>query len=317
MSRSDKRKWRNASSFPAVTELMALWLEGEIGSWPGYQPRYGPDEETLPFTGVLAAANRAGYLTIGSQPGSSDTRFDGQLWEQRAAVEGFIADRALLLALIDAGEKADLKVQLHSLLNAWGSDAVTVTTRGGKPNTSFGTALSMGDLDFMWRGCAPEAVDAIAGSHYVTVVDPEFGPNTRLWEVLEQVLTRPVPPPPTDAPKVLCSCGCTALGWQFCGDGCNGVVDQADGRCAACIDPSVIIDWSKVCDDEENECANCGAPFFSSGKYCSTACEDADAYDEDDLDGVDAPVEPRPVGPVFDPWASISAPSSGSHDAPF
>ncbi|MER0443219.1 hypothetical protein ABR738_01265 [Streptomyces sp. Edi4] len=317
MSRSDKKQWKNAATFSAVAELMALWLEGKVGSWPGYQPRYGPDEETLPYTGVLAAANRAGYLTISSQPGFAGQGCDGKDWQQRAAVEGFIADRALLLALSVAAQEAGLEVRLHSLLNEWGNGAVTVTTRRGLPTTSFGRALTIGDLDFMWRGCAPEAVNAIAGSHYVTVVDPKFGPTTRLWEALEQVSTRPVPPPPADAPKVLCSCGCTALGWQICGDGCNGVVDQDDGRCQACIDPSVIIDWSKVCDGEENECANCGAPYFSSRKYCSTACEDAGAYDEDDLGGADAPVAPRPVGPASDPWASASASSSGSHDAPF
>lgn len=85
----------------------------------------------------------------------------------------------------------------------------------------------------------------------------------------------PVPPPSADAPKVICSCGCTAIEWQICGDGCHGVVNQSDGRCQACIDPSVIIDWSK--DGVENECANCGAPMFSSRTYCTTGCEEADA----------------------------------------
>lgn len=91
MSRSDMKRWKNARAFRDVTELMALWLEGEGGSWPGYQPRHGPDDETLLWTGVLAAVNRAGYLTIGSQPGFCRAGFDGKIWEQRAAVEGFVA----------------------------------------------------------------------------------------------------------------------------------------------------------------------------------------------------------------------------------
>lgn len=45
----------------------------------------------------------------------------------------------------------------------------------------------------MWRGCAPEAVDAITEACYVTVTDREYGPHTRLWEVLEKVASRPAP----------------------------------------------------------------------------------------------------------------------------
>ncbi|MFE3144260.1 hypothetical protein [Streptomyces scopuliridis] len=98
-----------------------------------------------------------------------------------------------------------------------------------------------------------------------------------------QTAPHPVPPPPGPAPTVLCTgCGCTAIGWQICGDGCHGVTNQTDGRCQACIDPRVIIDWSKVRDGEENECALCGAPFHGSGQYCSNGCELADDEDEGD-----------------------------------
>ncbi|MGY3061575.1 hypothetical protein ACVWZD_005873 [Streptomyces sp. TE3672] len=45
----------------------------------------------------------------------------------------------------------------------------------------------------MWRGCAPEAVDAITQACYVTVTDREYGPHTRLGEVLEKVASRPAP----------------------------------------------------------------------------------------------------------------------------
>ncbi|MFB7211049.1 DUF6919 domain-containing protein [Streptomyces sp. NPDC056255] len=193
MTRSDRRRWRSARTVADLGDLMALWLEGELGSRPGYQPRHGPDAETRPWTGVLPAANRAGYLTTGSQPGLSGQGADGKVWQQRAAVEGFIADRALLLTLIDEAQNAGIDVRLHSLPDTWGSNAITVTTRDGKPSTQFGTALSSDDLHFMWRGCAPEAVGAIAEACYVTVTDREYGLHTRLWEVLEKVVSRPAP----------------------------------------------------------------------------------------------------------------------------
>ncbi|MEV4975359.1 hypothetical protein [Streptomyces scopuliridis] len=100
-----------------------------------------------------------------------------------------------------------------------------------------------------------------------------------------QTAPQPVPPPPGPAPTVLCTgCGCTAIGWQICNDGCHGVTDQADGRCQACIDPRAITDWSKVREGEESECALCGAPFYSSRRYCSTGCELADDEGNDDED---------------------------------
>ncbi|MFJ8855959.1 hypothetical protein [Streptomyces sp. NPDC102437] len=93
--------------------------------------------------------------------------------------------------------------------------------------------------------------------------------------------TAVLPAPPAPAPKFVCrECGCTYR--DSCGDGCYGVQDQDDGRCGACIDPSVIIDWSKVRDGEESKCVLCDAPFFSAGRYCSTACQVADASDPDD-----------------------------------
>ncbi|KIF72744.1 hypothetical protein QR77_41405 [Streptomyces sp. 150FB] len=93
----------------------------------------------------------------------------------------------------------------------------------------------------------------------------------------------PAPAPPVSAPVVLCTaCGCTAINGQVCGDGCHGVLDQDTGCCEACLDPSVIIDWSTACDGDESECALCGAPFYARRRYCSAACEAADGDGEDD-----------------------------------
>ena len=125
-----------------------------------------------------------------------------------------------------------------------------------------------------------------------TLADPEHGPSVRLRETPQQVVDRPVPPPPAPAPKILCrECGCTYR--EACGDGCYGVQDQADGRCEACIDPSVIIDWSKEIDDSPRECVLCGAPFYAARRYCSDACEIADGDDDDDQD-LPVPATARP-----------------------
>jgi hypothetical protein len=81
------RPWSEATTILEVGELMARWLNGELRACPTY---YGkPDPETLKSPGLLSAlktANRAGFITAQSQPGSDGLGFDGQRWEQRAAV---------------------------------------------------------------------------------------------------------------------------------------------------------------------------------------------------------------------------------------
>ncbi|WP_459754465.1 DUF6919 domain-containing protein [Streptomyces sennicomposti] len=306
MSRADRRRWKSARTLADLGELVALWLTREVQSLPGYQPRYGPDEETTPLIGVLAACNRAGYVTISSQPGLSVTGADGLLWQQRAAVQGFVKNPLLVRELTGAAERAGLIVVLHDLLDKPGTGGFAATLCDGEPHTVFGSALSRTDIEVIWSGCGPDAVAATVGATQVTLIDPAYGPSTRLWEALEPVVTRPTPPPPGPAPAVLCrECGCTAIDWRVCNDGCSGVLDQADGRCRACIDPSVIIDWSK--EPEEKECALCGAPFFHAGSYCSLGCEAADGYSDEDAneDEQPSPAPARPCGnQPDDPWAT-------------
>ena len=71
MRRTDRKRWASARTPADVGELTAQWLEGRIASQPGYAPGCGPDPETADLTGVLAACNRAGFITDTSQPGES------------------------------------------------------------------------------------------------------------------------------------------------------------------------------------------------------------------------------------------------------
>ena len=190
MSSADRKQWAGARTLLDLGHLTAAWLEGTIQSQPGYQPRYGPDDETLPFVQVLATANRAGYLTGFSQPGLLDL---GTYGGQRAAVEGVIADTALLNRLVDAACDRGLEVVLNDLRDAqipYGPGMVA-TVQDGEPYTRVGRALSIQDLDVLWHGF-PVARDIVAAARQVTLVDPDFGPSTRLWEVLAEAAVQPV-----------------------------------------------------------------------------------------------------------------------------
>jgi len=99
MTPEDSERWGTARTLTDLGELTAQWLEGKIGSVPGTMPGCGPDEETAELIPVLAACNRAGFVTVVSQPGEEPALgYDGQIWTQRAALEGF-ADTATLEAL--------------------------------------------------------------------------------------------------------------------------------------------------------------------------------------------------------------------------
>jgi hypothetical protein len=80
MSPEDAARWRAARTLADLGELTAQWLEGKIASIPTVMPGCGPGEESAELIPVLAACNRAGYVTTTSQPGEEPTA------EQRSAL---------------------------------------------------------------------------------------------------------------------------------------------------------------------------------------------------------------------------------------
>jgi hypothetical protein len=188
MSRSDRRRWRSAYIVADLGELMALWLEGELRSWPGYMPGCGPDQETMHLVPSLAALNRAGFLTVTSQPGEAGTGHDGLWWEQHAAVEGFVSDRTLYYRLLDAAQTAGLTVAVNDSHSGVHDPAITVTTVDGEPYTAFGGRLSRRDMRAIWPVIRKQAFASLATATRMTITAPEPGIHgERLWPVLDFV----------------------------------------------------------------------------------------------------------------------------------
>lgn len=185
------RIWRNARSIGELGGAMAGWLEGHIDSRPGYVPRCGPDDETAHLVPVLARLNRRGWVTTDSQPGLAGPAFDGRRWEQRAAVQGYIAvGDPLLGRVIRTARAAGLIVTAYGAGRAVGPARGLVATRwGGEPHTGFGGRT---------RGVqrAPElfGVGRLARRELVrqgvalAVIDPVWGRDTVLWSALDQAI---------------------------------------------------------------------------------------------------------------------------------
>jgi hypothetical protein len=220
MKRSERRLWRSARTLQDLGDLMARWLEGDIGSQPGYQPRYGPEPETTDLIETLAACNRAGYLTISSQPGLITDDL-----QQRAAVQGFTDDLRMLRRLERLGESAGLLTAVH--LTAAPSEPVDgfiATISEGEPCTGFGCHLATSDLYVIWSGCHRTAADAVIASYQVTLIDPEYGRNDLLWTVLDEASGRSGP---------ICTwCGCTEH--TPCPGGCTWLPFALEPVCSAC-----------------------------------------------------------------------------------
>lgn len=168
MSRTDRKPWAQARTIADLGELTAQWLEGRIGSQPGYMPNCGPDEETAALVPALAAANRAGYLTSNSQPGCDGPGYDGRRWTQRAAVCGF-ADSATAARIRRAANRYGCRVVEDEVMPC--------TTRDGQPVTWFGGRVHRRDLAATWKPVSLDAYRAVLDAHQIAVIYPDWGPD--------------------------------------------------------------------------------------------------------------------------------------------
>jgi len=194
MNRNDRRAWKQARTLTELGELTARWLEGDIASQPGYRPNCGPDPETTELIPTLATCNRAGYVTVGSQPGLAPTEgYDGRIWTQRAAVSGF-ADDATLAQIRAAVEGTELVLITYCNPSRWGQSSrlwrvpiagMAVTAAGYRVSTEFGARMSLGDLEGCFAELGREGFAAVRAARQVTVIDPVWGRNDVLWPVLD------------------------------------------------------------------------------------------------------------------------------------
>ncbi|MGQ4513676.1 DUF6919 domain-containing protein [Streptomyces sp. DW26H14] len=184
MARSDKRAWTDATTFADLGALMAAWLEGRLGSRPGYAARFGPDDETRPLIPTLATACRAGYLTECSQPGYDGRGYDGARWRQRAGVEGFVHDPRLVGRITAAATRAGLLVVTHKPGDR-SKDYTPVTMREDELITCFGSPMPQRDLKTFWSGAVGQTAFAdLASATQLAIIDPTWGPGDRLWRML-------------------------------------------------------------------------------------------------------------------------------------
>ncbi|MER7487980.1 hypothetical protein ABTY20_19140 [Streptomyces sp. NPDC126497] len=184
------RIWRDARRIDEVGAAMADWLEGRIDERPGYGAAR-PDEETTHLIPVLARLNRRGWITTDSQPGLDTVAFDGRRWEQRAAVQGWIAGGdPLLRRVIRTARAVGLIVSAHGPGRAVGPSRGLLATRwGGEPHTGFGGRPGRLQLDAELSGVGRQARRELARHGVLlAVIDPVWGRDTVLWSALDRAI---------------------------------------------------------------------------------------------------------------------------------
>lgn len=175
--------WKSAASVAELGQLMADWLEGRHNAYSPSSLSNGPDDETQHLIPTLAAVNRAGCVTTGSQPGQ--VAIDGaRRWEQRAAVEAWVSDKQLLNRIQAGAKRARITVIAHGPSSGW-RDGMVVTQVNGEPYTWFGRTMSRREqIAYEWPDVGGRATRELRRSTFLTLIDPVWGRDDRLWPAL-------------------------------------------------------------------------------------------------------------------------------------
>lgn len=177
---TERRRWAAAHTIEDLGHLTAAWLEGAIDYQPGYIG--GPEQETQPITGHLAGYNRNGFLTTASQPGIPTKAGSGQ----RAWVEGFCTEQAA-----ERIHRAAMHTELIALYarGAYRSNSarIAVTTIDDNDLTFAGPMTVDYINEYYARDC-PQALITLHHAWQFALVDPQWGRNTLLWDLLTDAL---------------------------------------------------------------------------------------------------------------------------------
>jgi len=180
--------WKDAQSVADLGTAMADWLGGRGRRWPGYCAN-NTEDETRHLLPTLIDCNRAGFVTTCSQPGEPPIRgYDGRMWRQRAAVDGWIMTGHLLNRIRNEASPVGVTI----ITNKPGQrthPGVIVTEADGEPCTDFGWTPGHRKLiAHHFPGVGGKAIRELRTAIYLTLIDPVWGRDNVLWPALRRAL---------------------------------------------------------------------------------------------------------------------------------
>ena len=171
MNRHDREAWAVCSSLIEVGTVTAAWLNGELTQTPSHGGP--PDEETVPHTDVLIAANLAGFVTTNMQSAISAAEAEANDWREcEAYAQGFVS-AATLERLRDVIGGTGLEISGARLRRTRFPGIRLAETFG--PASSRWTSRVRRSAASFYRDRCPAAADEISDSWLVIITDPEPG----------------------------------------------------------------------------------------------------------------------------------------------
>lgn len=182
--------WRDARCFADLLALARGFLEGRRGDFPGWGGR-DLDEESDALLGPLLAANRAGLLTVASQPGRPFSGgHDGRAWGGRAFVGGF-AGASVVSRLEEAAARAGLEVRAEGPgpsgpeVEEPPSWRRPVGLRDGTPYLVLGGGARALELEIFEDQVGEGAFTELAERSFLWALDPVWGRRSALPALLD------------------------------------------------------------------------------------------------------------------------------------
>ncbi|MFT5051352.1 MAG: hypothetical protein ACI8QZ_002763 [Chlamydiales bacterium] len=185
-STEELARWRSATGFQQLGALAADFIEGQLEYFPGWLAA-DIDEETDELVPTLAACNRAGFLTVASQPGRAPYKgFGDHVFAQRAFVAGFATSRA-------ADAIGVLALDTELIISSYpstdhGGCRVPVSRRGDETTAWAGQAAGPDELEIFAEVLAPQAMESLLAARYLSIIDPHWGQRDLLWESIAEAL---------------------------------------------------------------------------------------------------------------------------------
>jgi hypothetical protein len=174
--------WQQASTFEDLCQLTASFVEGTLSFHP-CDGGESVEPETADLVPVLAAFNRAGFMTECSQP-AFDLDAEGN--GQRAFVSGFALEPiAKIIAALSLYTELLVFVVPAGIEHGY---SVPVTLAEYHPYTWCGSSVGYEGIECFETVCTSTAMLSLAQAWQVAVIDLKWGRNDYLWENVTHAL---------------------------------------------------------------------------------------------------------------------------------
>jgi len=178
--------WRAAATFADLCALGARFVSGGLERFPGWGAP-ALDVESDALVPALVGLNRAGFLTLASQPGRIGRDPDGVRVRQRAFVFGFVSDD--IAARLGAPPPAPgLALRVFRPGDGADAEALPVSERDGVAHAFAGVPAFAEELALFAEDCGPAALAALARATFASAIDLEWGRERALWSFLARAL---------------------------------------------------------------------------------------------------------------------------------